>query len=88
MERAVRSSDASNASLLLSFCVVLADSLEKYAARDNPATCHWVPFEKQKSINLSFKLCNSQFSVSHDFRKVGDCGHICRSEFTEELPVL
>lgn len=37
LQRTVRSSAQSNASLLLYFCVVSADSLGRHAARENPA---------------------------------------------------
>lgn len=37
LQRTLRSSAQSNASLLLYFCVVSADSLGRHAARENPA---------------------------------------------------
>lgn len=44
LEHAVRNSDGSKTYLLLRFHVVLADFLERHAARDSPATHHWLPF--------------------------------------------
>lgn len=80
LESAVRSSDGSNASLLLYVHMVSADSRESV-----------LPEKTQlhtKPTNPAFKSCNSRFLISHGFGKVGECSHVCGFEFMEELQGL